>query len=138
MPDQEPIETFLRVEPIDDETIVVVRGGPITPEKFLEHAHRQAREFTFRGAPMYSVSVNLTVAGWDLDALLAGPLASRSTYATATVGIVRAAGFELLPTFATPHYDLLLPGGQYPDADRARAVFSDPEPNPFKRRGRSR
>jgi hypothetical protein len=54
----------------------------------------------------------MTVAGWDLDALLAGPLASRSTYATATVGVVRAAGFELLPTFAAPHYDLLLPGGQ--------------------------
>ena len=48
------------------------------------------------------------------------------------------AGFELLPTFAAPHYDLLLPGGQYPDAARVRAVFSSPEPNPFKRRGRSR
>jgi hypothetical protein len=138
MPDQEPIEAYLRVEPIDDETIVVVRGGPVTPEKFLEHAHRQAREFTFRGAPMYSISVNLTVGGWDLDALLAGPLASRSTYATATVGALRTAGFELLPTFAAPHYDLLLPGSQYPDAARLRAVFSSPEPNPFKRRGRSR
>ena len=116
MPEQEPIETYLRVESIDDETIVVVRGGPVTPEKFLEHAHRQAREFTFLGSPMYSISVNLTVAGWDLDSLLAGPLASRSTYATATVGTVRAEGFDLLPTFAAPHYDLLLPGGQYPDA----------------------
>ena len=87
---------------------------------------------------MYSISVNLTVDGWDLKALLAGPLASRSTYATATVGAVRTAGFELLPTFASPHYDLLLPGGQYPEAERARAVFSAPEPNPFKRGGRSR
>ena len=132
MTDREPIETYLRVEPIDDEMIVVVRGGPVTPEKFLEHAHRQAREFTFRGAPMYSISVNLTVAGWDLDALLAGPLASRSTYATATVGAVRTAGFELLPTFAAPHYDLLLPGGQYPDAERARAVFSDSRAEPVQ------
>jgi len=113
-------------------------AAPVTTEKFIEHAVRQAREFTFRGAPMYSISVNLTVAGWDLDALLAGPLASRSTYARATVGVVRVAGFELLPTFASPHYDLLLPGGQYPDAERARALFSSPEPNPFKRRGRSR
>jgi hypothetical protein len=138
MTDREPIETYLRVEVIDDEMIVVVRGGPVTTEKFVEHAHRQARDFTFRGAPMYSISVNLTVHGWDLEALLAGPLASRSTYATATVGAVRTAGFELLPTFAAPHYDLLLPGGQYPDAERARGVFSDPEPNPFKRRGRAR
>ena len=138
MTDREPIETYLRVEVIDDEMIVVVRGGPVTTEKFVEHAVRQARDFTFRGAPMYSISVNLTVDGWDLEALLAGPLASRSTYATATVGDVRNAGFELLPTFEAPHYDLLLPGGQYPDAERARAVFSDPEPNPFKRRGRLR
>lgn len=138
MTDREPIERYLRVESIDDDMIVVVRGGPVTAEKFLEHAVRQAREFTCRGVPMHSISVNLTVEGWDLDALLAGPMASRSTYATATVGAVRAAGFELMPTFAAPHYDLLLPGGQYPDAERARAVFSDPEPNPFKRRGRVR
>jgi hypothetical protein len=138
MTDQQPIETYLRVEHIDDEMTVVVRGGPVTTEKFLEHARRQAREFTFRGAAMYSISVNLTVAGWDMDALLAGPLASRSTFATTTVGAVRIAGFELLATFAAPHYDLVLPGGQYPDVERARAVFSSPEPNPFKRRGRSR
>jgi hypothetical protein len=138
MIDREPIETYLRVEHIDDEAIVVLRGGPVTTEKFVEHALRQAREFTFRSAPMYSISVNLTVGGWDLDALLAGPMASRSTYATPTAGAVRSAGFELLPTFAVPHYDLLLPGGQYPEAQRARAVFSAPEPNPFKRRGRFR
>jgi hypothetical protein len=138
MPDREPIETYLRAEHIDDAMIVVVRGGQVATEKFIEHAQREAREFTFRGSPMYSISVNLTVAGWDLDALFAGPLASRSTYATATVGAVRTAGFELLPTFVAPHYDLLLSGGQYPDAERAREVSSAPEPNPFKRRGRSR
>ena len=73
MTDREPIEAYLRDEHIDDEAIVVVRGGPVTTEKFVEHALRQAREFTFRSAPMYSISVNLTVGGWDLDALLAGP-----------------------------------------------------------------
>ena len=48
MTEREPIETYLRVELIDDEMIVVVRGGPVTTEKFIEHANRQAREFTFR------------------------------------------------------------------------------------------
>lgn len=134
----DPIEGYLRDEiPVDD-AVVVVRGGPVAVEKFVEHARRQAREYSYEGAPMYSISVSLTVGEWDLDALLAGPMASRSTFATARVGAVRTAGFVLLPTYEAPHYDLLLGNGEYPEAERALQVFSAPESNPFKRRGRFR
>ncbi|CAN5562159.1 hypothetical protein BH23ACT3_BH23ACT3_02180 [soil metagenome] len=136
--DLEPIEGYLRNEAPVDEAVVVVRGGPVAVEKFIEHARRQAREYSYEGAPMYSISVSLTVGGWDLEALLAGPMASRSTFATATVGAVRSAGFVLLATYEAPHYDLLLGSGEYPEAERALRIFSAPESNPFKRRGRFR
>jgi hypothetical protein len=38
---------------------VAVRGAPITADKFLAHAVRQAREYSFRGANMASLSVDL-------------------------------------------------------------------------------
>lgn len=134
----DPIEGYLRDESPLDDAVVVVRGGPVAVEKFVEHARRQAREYSYSGRPMHSISVSLTVGEWDLEALLAGPLASRSTYATAVVGVVRSAGFELLPTYGAPHYDLVLGSGEYPEAERALQLFSAAESNPFKRRGRFR
>jgi hypothetical protein len=95
----EPIEPYVRTEVPPDDAIVVVRGGPIAAEKIVEHALRQAREYTYQGTPMYSVSVSLTIDGWDLAALLAGPLSSRAAFAVSTVGSVRRAGFGLLPTY---------------------------------------
>ncbi len=135
MPD-EPIEPFIRSEVPPERAIVVVRGGPIAAEKIVEHARRQAREYTYQGRPMFSVSVSLTVEGWDLAALLAGALSSRTTFATSTVGAVRRAGFGLLPTYEAPHYDLLLGSAEYREAMTLLAVFGPPEVNPYRQRGR--
>jgi hypothetical protein len=132
----EPIEGYLRSEVPPDDAVVVVRGGPIAVDKIEEHALRQAREYTYRNAPMHSISVSLTVDGWDLEALLAGPMSSRSTFAISTAGTVRAAGFTLLPTYAAPHYDLLLRTGEYREAEALLSLFGAPEPNPYKRRAR--
>ena len=136
MTNGEPMEGYLRTEEPPNDAVVVVRGGPIAADKIVEHASRQAREYTFRGSPMHSISVSLTVDGWDLPALLAGPLSSRSTYAVSTAGAVRQAGFALLPTYDAPHYDLLLATGEYPEAERLLSLFSSAEPNSYKRRGR--
>ena len=134
MPDLEPIEQYLRPEVPPDDVIVVVRGGPIAAEKIVEHAAREARDRSYNGAPMHSVSVSLTVGGRSLDDLLAGPLASRSTFAQTTVGLLREAKYTLLPTYAAPHYDLLLASGSYDDATKLLRCFSDAQPNPFKAR----
>jgi hypothetical protein len=85
---------------------------------------------------MCSVSVSLTVAEWTLDAILAGPMSSRTTVALSTAGAVRAAGFVLLPTYSPPHYDLVLDGAGYAEASALLAVFGSPQPNPHKRRRR--
>ena len=86
MNDRERIDEYLRDEVPPDDAVVVVRGGPIAAEKLIEHAQRQARAYTYRGEPMFSISVSLTVSGWDLASLLAGPLSSRSTYARVDCG----------------------------------------------------
>lgn len=134
MPDLDPIEPFLRNEEPPDDTIVVVRAGPIAAAKIVEHAVREAREHSYKGQPMHSVSVSLTVGEWSIDELLAGPLASRSTYAQSTVLRVRQAGLTLLPTYASPHYDIVLESARYDDAERLLSLFSEPKTNPHKRR----
>jgi len=52
----------------DDGTVppdvsAVVRGAPISAEKFFAHALRQAREYTLRSTNMASLSVDLVLPG---------------------------------------------------------------------------
>ena len=130
----EPIEPFLRAEKPPEDAVVVLRGGPIAIDKIVQHAVREAREYSYRSRPLYSVSVSLTIDGWSLDDLLAGPLVSRSTYAVSTVGVLRAARFELLATYDAPHYDLVLGSAGYDEASRLLLYFGEPQPNPYRRR----
>lgn len=132
----EPIETHLRDEEPPDGAMLVIRGGPLSVEKLVEHAVRQAREFSYRGAAMYSVSVDATVGPWTLDTILAERLWSRSTYAACPVAQLRDAGYELLATHGSPHYDVILADGEPGTAATLLAVFGAAEVNPFKRRRR--
>lgn len=44
------------------------------------------------------------------------------------------AGLTLLPTYASPHYDIVLESARYDDAERLLSLFSEPKANPHKRR----
>lgn len=134
--DLEPIEGHLRAHDIGDDTVLLIRGGPLTAEKLVEHAERQKRDFSLRGAPMASISVDGLVAGWTVELVLRERMWSRSQFATATAGAVRAAGFEVLPTHDAPHFDVVLAEATLPEAGKLLEVFGPPEDNPFKRRGR--
>ncbi len=57
VPALRPIEPHLRGEDPPDDALLVLRGGPLTVEKLLEHALREQRRFSYRGAPMPSVSI---------------------------------------------------------------------------------
>jgi hypothetical protein len=96
------------VVPTDAE--LVVRGSPITPEKLLAHALRQAREYSLRGANMFSVSADVVMESWPLDRILGEQLATYSRNATVGIPELRAAGFELVATGHSPHIDVVLPG----------------------------
>lgn len=130
----EPIEPHLREEEPPDDAVVVIRGGPLTIEKFVEHARREMERYTLAGEPLVSVSVDLAVGDWTLEVILREVMWSRSTYATATVGRLRSAGYRLIPTFSAPHYDLLLPEPTEDAAGRLLSVFGDALPNPYRQR----
>jgi hypothetical protein len=114
---------------------VTVRGSPITAEKFLAHATRQAREYSFRGANMTSLSVDLVMAEWPLDRILEQQLATYTRYATSPVADLVAAGFDVLATGRPPHADVVLPALSIVETERLSRLFAPSETrNPYKRR----
>lgn len=74
----------------------------------------------------------MTIAGWTLDAILAGPrLQTRTRYAQALVSNLTAAEFELLPTFVAPHYSVRLPSYDERSAQSLLDVLGELKRNPF-------
>jgi hypothetical protein len=130
----QPIEPFIRTEESPDDTVVVVRAGPLTAEKIVEHAERQMAVFSYRGAPMASISVDLCIGAWKLERVLAERMWSRSRYAVTTVGALRMAKYELVPTNAAPHYDIVLRATTMVVAEELLAFFGPTMENPYKKR----
>ncbi len=83
---------------------------------------------------MASISVDATVAGWTVEAILRDRLWSRSSYATTTVGALRANGYELLATFEVPHFDVLMPAATREAASTLLSFFGPAERNDYRRR----
>ncbi len=131
-----PIEPLIRDEPPPDDAVVVVRGGPLTAQKVVEHAARQRAVFTHRGAPMTAISVDLAIEAWPLERILRERMWSRSRYATTTVGRLREASYELVPTSSAPHYSVVLPNVSEAAAASLLEHFGPTLVNEFKQRRR--
>jgi hypothetical protein len=136
MSNGQPIEPLIRVETPPQEAVVVIRGGPITVAKIVEHALRQQSVFTYRGEPMVAISVDLTIEGWSVERILRERMWSRSTYAIATVEELRSAGYELVATSAAPHYSVVLPAASPDAAADLLAHFGPTLVNEFRQRRR--
>lgn len=122
---------------VPPESTIAVRGAPITGEKFLAHAVRQAREYSLRGTNMAAVSTDLVLPSWPLELILAGQLVTYSRYATCLVTRLVEHGFEVLATGAPPHADVVLPILGIVEAERLAKLFAlNEEPNPYKDRRR--
>ena len=122
----------LRNEPPPDNAIVVVRGGPTTVDKIAFHAAKTAMLWSYKGAPVEGISVLLTIGDSGVNSLNS-VLASMSTYRVvhlATVGQLRAHGFDLLATGRRPHFTLRSAGGGTLAIAELIAVLGEPHRNP--------
>jgi hypothetical protein len=132
----QPIEPLIRAEEPPSDAVVVIRGGPITVAKIVEHAARQQAVFTYRGEPMVAISVDLTIEGWSLERILGERMWSRSRYSITTAGALRSAGYELVPTSKAPHYSVVLPEASARSAVDLLAHFGPTLVNEFRQRRR--
>lgn len=91
----------VRDEPPPDDAAVVLRGNLLTEAILAATASDNYEVYGF-----YGVSVWAAVGGATRDSLLATKLAKQEVVAVFTAGDLRAAGLELRPTGALPHYDV--------------------------------
>lgn len=69
-----PIEEHLRIgEQLESTGQLVVRGWPLTVDGLLHNADATHRRYSRGGGPFLAISAEVTVLGWDLDVILAGP-----------------------------------------------------------------
>jgi hypothetical protein len=88
--------------------------------------------FSWGGQPLVAVSAEATVGGRTLEDVLAGPrLRTRRRYAAAIAQALLDAGFTLLPTFGSPHYDIVLPAYSDWEARRLLHVLGEAHDNPY-------
>jgi hypothetical protein len=129
----EPIEELLREEaPLRSSAHLVVRGWPSTVEGPLRNADATRSRFSRGGLPLPAISAEVTVGSWTLDAILSGArLRTRSRYAAAQVGALTDVGFVLLPSFAAPHYSVVLDPYTAERASRLLTVLGPVLTNPY-------
>ncbi len=132
MSDLTPIEGHVRLgEVLDPDAHLVIRGWPLTVDGLLRNADAARRRYSRAGRPFVAVPAEVTVVGWDVDAILSGPrLRTRRSYAAVPVGRVVEAGFDLLATFSAPHYSVVLPSYTDVAAQRLIEVLGEVKVNP--------
>jgi hypothetical protein len=132
MSDLTPIEGHVRAgEVLDPEAALVIRGWPLTVDGLLRNADATRRRYSRAGRPFVAVSAEMTVAGWDLDAIMSGPrLRTRRSYAAVSVGRIVETGFGLLATFGAPHYSVVLPSYTEVATQRLLEVMGEVTVNP--------
>jgi hypothetical protein len=111
---------------------VVIRGGPDTPSLLRAHARRLNRLYVLDGEEVFGVSVFVArdeIGPASERFILESKLRSYPTIYKTTVGHLTAMGFEVLATFASPHFTVVVPTLDRID-DLANA-FGRLLPNPY-------
>ncbi|MEQ9164418.1 MAG: hypothetical protein RLN74_17005 [Ilumatobacter fluminis] len=111
---------------------VVIRGGPDTLSLLRSHARRLNRAFLLDGEPVFGVSVFVAlddVGAASERGVLSGKLRSYPSIYRCRAGELFERGLGLLPTFARPHYTVLLP--ELEAVDDLAAALGTLLPNPY-------
>lgn len=135
---REDLRPHLRDERPPDDALVVVRGGPTTLAKLVEHVRRTHDAFVLDGEDLWGVSVFCAVddiGPGSLDSLLRR-FASYRVVHLPTVGELSAGAFRLLPSFARPHYTVQLPSDDQSDLAHLLLALGPARPNPYHGRPR--
>ena len=72
---------------------------------------------------MAAISVYLTVTGWPVERILRVRMHTRAGTRRQLRELVRAAGYELVPTGRVPHFSLVLPAASAAEATALLAHF---------------
>lgn len=125
------LRAVVRQEAAPDPATLVVRGGLDSIAKLQAHAGRTARAFALDGVPALGLSVFAAlddIGSGSLDGILTGKLSTYQVIHLVTAGEIMDVGFTLLPTFARPHFTLLLTKPS--EVDQLLDLLGPPRKNP--------
>jgi len=123
------LRPHIRVEPPPGDDVLVLRGGDDTVQSLRRHAERTHRAFALDGRSVYGLSVFCAIDELGQRQLYRR-LASYPVLRASSVGRVRGAGFWLLPTFARPHFTVMLVSVEADELGRLLACFDPASQNP--------
>ncbi len=130
---RQELRPHLRDERVPDDSVVVVRGGPTTLGKLTDHAHRTHDAFVLDGQPLWGVSVFCAlddIGPSSLEGLLQRFASYRAVHLP-RAGQLRAAQFELLPSFGRPHFTVRVTKDAPEELGRLLDALGTAERNPY-------
>lgn len=110
--------------PID--LVLLLRGGEDAKEKIFKHADLLEEGFTYGNAPARGISLFAAQGDLDAWALLGNQLKTYRRYCRLPAAEL-IERFVLLPTFATPHWTLMLQaadGSEVPEDELIEALLA--------------
>lgn len=119
----------IRRAPLPADVLVVVRGEDLLDDDSATQAERFRRRFPDWGR--WGLSALYAESDADVDELGAGPLRRFPFLAIYTLVALEAAGFEVVPTFRTPHVTIAFVGELEVGLERLRAAVHEQRPNPY-------
>jgi len=109
--------------------LIVVRGEDWIDEESVVQAERFRRRFPDWGR--WGLSALFARGDDDVDDLGAGPLVRFPVLGIYRVSALEAAGFEVVPTFRTPHVTIGFTGDLADGLKRLRGAVHEQRPNPY-------
>jgi len=132
-PNRQELRPLLREEAPPADGVLVVRGGPSSIERLLDHAQRTHDAYTLDGEPLWGVSVFCAlddVGPASLDALLRRFASYRVVHLPTVDGVV-SAGFDLLASFRRPHFTIQLTDAGPETLTQLLDALGPARPNPY-------
>lgn len=126
----------IRRTPIPVDAVIVVRGEELAADDSAIQAVRFRRRFPDWGR--WGLSAMYAESDADVDDLAAGPLRRFPVLGLYRVADLEEAGFEVAPTFRTPHVTIAFTGELDDGLERLRTAIHERRPNPYHERVRTR
>jgi hypothetical protein len=103
-----PIEPRVRRAPIPDDAVIVVRGDDLNPDNAREQAVAFLRRYPKWGR--WGLSAYYARSEAEVDDLAADQLERFPVVVVLRIADLEREGFELVPTFRTPHVTIAFDG----------------------------
>lgn len=122
----------IRRSPIPADAKVVLRGDDLLPETSRQLAMRFRRRYPASGR--WGPSGYYARNGADVDALAATRLERFATLEIYRIDTLRQQGFEVVPTFRSPHVTIAFDGDLDDGIARLRSTLHLAQSNPYNER----